>query len=99
MKFEKCHPNKPYYPVYQRSKGKYTNGNVYKCIAQTTTVPTNTDYWKLLTSKGDKGDAGANGSMGATDVAGQGYLYGYYPSNSLTPPSAPTTNGAVPSGW
>jgi hypothetical protein len=78
---------------------KYTDGNVYKCLQQTNTVPTNTTYWKLMVSKGDKGNTGNTGATGATGVEGQGYLYAYYPSNSLTPPSAPTTVGTVPSGW
>jgi hypothetical protein len=75
---------------------KYTDGNIYKCIGQTTTEPTNTTYWKLVTSKGDPGDPGDPGEPG---VEGQGYLYAYYPSDSLTPPDKPPSPGVIPSGW
>jgi hypothetical protein len=75
---------------------KYTNGNIYKCIQQTTTVPTDTTYWKLVTSKGDKGDTGNKGENG---TEGQGYLYAYCFSNSLTPPPKPSTGGVIPNGW
>jgi hypothetical protein len=47
----------------------------------------------------NKGDKGNTGNTGATGVEGQGYLYAYYPSNSLTPPATPATSGTVPSGW
>ena len=77
--------NTTYYPG---DLVKYTDGNVYKCLQQTNTVPTNTTYWKVMVSKGDKGNTG---NTGATGVEGQGYLYAYYPSNSLTPPSTPSS--------
>jgi hypothetical protein len=75
---------------------KYTDGNIYKCLQQTTAVPTNTTYWKLMVSKGDKGNTGDTGSTGAK---GTGYKYAYYPSNSLTPPATPSSPGVIPSGW
>jgi hypothetical protein len=81
---------------------KYINGNIYKCIQQTTTVPTDTTYWKLVTSKGDKGDTGDKGNTGnkgETGTEGQGYLYAYCFSNSLTPPPKPSTGGVIPNGW
>ncbi|MDR1937314.1 MAG: phage tail protein [Tannerellaceae bacterium] len=78
------------------------NGNIYKCIQQTTTIPTTAANWKLMVTKGDTGATGAAGSPGAAGAAGvegQGYLYAYYPSDSLTPPATPTSPGNIPSGW
>lgn len=41
--------------VYYPGDKVYYKGNVYKCIQQTDAgiVPTNTNYWKMLVSKGD----------------------------------------------
>lgn len=76
---------------YPGDKVNY-NGNVYKCINTSSPgiYPTNTYYWKLLVTKGDDGHPGNEG---------QSYLYAYYPSNSINPPSRPSRGGEIPSGW
>lgn len=56
---------------YPGDKVAYS-GNVYKCTSETTgsQYPSNSNYWKLLVSKGDKGDKGDKGNTGATGSTG-----------------------------
>lgn len=56
---------------YPGDKVSYS-GNVYKCMAETTgyQYPTNSNYWKLLVTKGDKGDKGDRGYTGDTGPQG-----------------------------
>lgn len=56
---------------YPGDKVSY-DGNVYKCISQTTpgTDPTNTRFWKELVVKGEDGKPGANGSDGRDGIDG-----------------------------
>lgn len=47
------------------------NGSSYTCISNTTgNLPTDTNYWALIASKGDTGATGATGSTGATGATG-----------------------------
>ena len=81
---------------------KYSDGNIYKCVQQTTDLPTNATYWKLMATKGDPGEPGAPGTPGEPGepgVEGQGYKYAYYPSDSLAPPEPPPTPGMIPLTW
>ena len=56
---------------YPGDKVSY-DGNVYKCISQTTpgTDPANTRFWKELVVKGEDGKPGANGSDGRDGIDG-----------------------------
>lgn len=57
---------------YPGDKVSY-DGNVYKCISQTTPgiSPDNTRHWKILVSKGAKGDPGRNGYDGIDGADGK----------------------------
>lgn len=63
---------------YPGDKVAYS-GNIYKCTTATTgsQYPTNSNYWKLLVSKGDKGDKGDTGATGATGRPGEQGERGY----------------------
>lgn len=56
---------------YPGDKVSY-EGNVYKCISETTpgTDPANTRFWKELVVKGEDGKPGANGSDGRDGIDG-----------------------------
>lgn len=56
---------------YPGDKVSY-DGNVYKCIQQTTAgiAPTNTNYWKVLVTKGADGAPGSPGSPGSPGLPG-----------------------------
>jgi hypothetical protein len=59
--------------AYEIQDGVNYNGSSYICIAETTgNLPTDTDYWQLLTSKGDTGATGAAGTDGTDGEDGLG---------------------------
>ena len=72
---------------YPGDKVSY-EGNVYKCIKQTTAgiAPTNETYWKVLVSKGADGAPGKNGQNG---IDGQDGEDGKDGAQGLQGPAAP----------
>lgn len=82
---------------YPGDKIKYSNGNIYKCVKQVKgVVPTNTEYWRLLVTKGDRGSDGQDG------IDAIQYEYIYRASDSDRPPVAPDSwgqDGYIPPGW
>ena len=54
------------------------NGSCYTCIANSTgNLPTNTSYWKLVSSKGDTGPQGPQGIQGIQGDKGGGLEYSF----------------------
>jgi len=91
---------------YPGDKIKYSNGNIYKCVKQTKgIVPTNTEYWRLLVTRGDRGPSGSNGADGKDGIDGMDaimYEYIYYASEKDNPPARPSSidrDGHIPNGW
>lgn len=70
---------------YPGDKVSY-EGNVYKCIKQTTAgiAPTNETYWKVLVSKGADGSPGSPGAPGAQGLQGPATPFrGLYDSEKI----------------
>lgn len=59
--------------AYVTGDGVSYNGTSYVCVADSTgNLPTDTNYWQVLTSKGDTGATGATGETGAAGADGLG---------------------------
>ena len=70
---------------YPGDKVSY-DGNVYKCIKQTTAgiAPTNETYWKVLVTKGADGSPGSPGAPGAQGLQGPATPFrGLYDSEKI----------------
>lgn len=85
---------------YPGDKIIYSNGNIYKCVKQIKgIIPTNTDYWRILVTRGDRGPAGYDGRDGEDAIL---YEYIYRASDNENLPAKPDNwdrDGYIPNGW